>query len=93
MNNEGDLSVWWIPQIPGEPFRVKVESPSEAIKIMNVLADYDLFQLHNNIKPDYANDGGLDMFEDGEWITWHNRHGEDIEDVIRNEFQSKETMR
>ena len=26
---------------------------------MDVLADYDLFQLNNRIKPDYVNAGGL----------------------------------
>ncbi len=28
---------------------------------MNVLANYDLFQLENSIKPDYSNVGGLEV--------------------------------
>lgn len=64
------LRVWWIPQIPGKPFIVPVESVAEGVNIMNILADYDWFQLNNNIKPDYCNAGGLSMFEDGEWIDW-----------------------
>ncbi len=37
-----------------------------------------LFQLENNIKPDYSNANGLDVFEGGEWVTWYNEDGEDI---------------
>lgn len=70
MTTEGDLKVWWIPQVPMTAFEVPVSSVSEAAKIMNVLADYDLFQFDNNVKPDYSNTGGLQVFEDGEWIDW-----------------------
>jgi hypothetical protein len=38
------LRVWWIPQIPGEPFYVSVNSLEEAKLILNTLAEYDLFQ-------------------------------------------------
>jgi len=84
MKQEGSLRVWHIPQIPGKPFYVAVTSPEEAIKILNVLADYDLFQFKNNIKPDYCNASGLVVFEDGEWLEWYTEDGdEDIWDVIR----------
>lgn len=70
--------VWWIPQIPGEPFHVEVSSVEEGVKIMDVLAQYDLFQLAQNIKPDYSNTGGLEVFDaddrtdgnDGSWVDW-----------------------
>ena len=68
---KGDLRVWWIPQVPMHPFRVPVASPSEAAKVLDVLADYDLFQLENNVKPDYCNAGGLEVFESGEWTEWY----------------------
>lgn len=73
------LRVWWIPQVPmKDAFHVPVGSPEEAIKIIETLANYDLFQLKHNIKPDYTNVGGLDVFEDGEWVEWYDEHGNDI---------------
>lgn len=64
MNIPGDLKVWHIPQIPMKSFEVKVDSIEEGIKLMDVLADYDLFQYHNNIKPDYSNASGLVRYEE-----------------------------
>ena len=81
MNKEGDLKVWWIPQVPMKAFEVPVKSPEEAIFIMDTLARYDQFQLDNNIKPDYSNTGGLNVFEEGEWSSWyHPETGEDIDE-------------
>lgn len=67
---EGDLRVWWMPQVPGKPFQVPVASIKEAKKLLDVLADYDLFQYKNRIKPDYSNAGGFEVFEGGEWCEW-----------------------
>lgn len=67
---EGDLKIWWIPQVPMTAFEVPVKSPEEAAKIMVVLADYDIFQFENRVKPDYSNAGGLCVFESGEWVDW-----------------------
>lgn len=68
----GDLRVWHIPQIPGKPFYVPVDSISEGKKVIGILADYDMFQYKNNIKPDYANMSGLERFEmdeeDADWF-------------------------
>ena len=77
MNKPGDLRVWWVPQVPGKCFYVPVSSIEEAAKLLVVLADYDLFQYNNRIKPDYCNAGGLqvfldDAFEDGpDWCDWY----------------------
>ena len=65
------LRVWWIPQVPMKPFRREVRSIREAKLLLETLADYDLFQFDNNIKPDYCNAGGLEVFEDGEWTDWY----------------------
>lgn len=78
----GDLRVYWFPQVPGKAFRVPVASPSEAQKLMTVLADYDIFQFKNRIKPDYCNAGGLEVFEDGEWCEWNSEDGDDIDGWI-----------
>lgn len=75
------LRVWWIPQIPGTPFRVPVESLAEAKLLLDTLAKYDLFQYKQNIKPDYSNAGGLEMLEDGEWTDWTDNDGNDIDDL------------
>ena len=56
------LRVWWIPQIPMKRFFVPVEGFVQAKLILEVLAHYDLFQLENNIKPDFANVGGLEVW-------------------------------
>ncbi len=65
-----ELRVWWMPQVPMDGFIVPVASVKDGVWIMDVLAKYDLFQLANNIKPDYCNTGGLEMLENGEWIGW-----------------------
>lgn len=73
----GDLQVWWIPQVPGKPFEVEVDSVEMGAKIMDVLADYDDFQFKNRIKPDYANAGGLRRWceDNGDgvpgWEDWY----------------------
>ncbi len=86
------LRVWWIPQIPGKPFRVPVDSLEEADLVYTVLAEYDLFQLANNIKGDFANVGGLEVWEedsDGDgnpgWSEWCDEEtGEDFSEWRRN---------
>ena len=65
-----NLRVWWVPQVPLDAFYVEVGSIEEAVKIMDILANYDAFQYETNIKPDYSNAGGVQMFEDGSWIDW-----------------------
>lgn len=56
--------VWHIPQIPGKPFTVETDNLVVAKLVLNVLADYDLFQFENKIKPDYANMGGIVVWSD-----------------------------
>lgn len=63
--------VWWIPQVPMKAFRREVDTLVEARTLINVLAEYDLFQFENNIKPDYCNAGGIEVWdpEVEEWST------------------------
>lgn len=72
-NKQGDLKVCWFPQVPCKAFEVPVVSVTEGVKLMDVLANYDAFQLENNIKPDYANTGELTIFEedDNEFLNWY----------------------
>lgn len=70
----GKLRVWWIPQVGiDEVFYVPVNNPEEGKKLLDVLAAYDAFQLQNNVKPDYANIGGLQMWSEAEqeWNNWY----------------------
>lgn len=80
---EGSLRVWWIPQVPMKPFIVPVENLREAKLLLSTLADYDIFQFENNIKPDYSNAGGLEVFENGEWADWEDEDGNSIDDLMK----------
>jgi len=75
---EADLRIWHEPQVPMKAFYASVDSLVEARKLLIILADYDLFQLEHNIKPDYCNMNGLEVFENGEWIEWEDANGDDI---------------
>lgn len=90
-DKKGDLRVWWVPQIPCKMFKVPVASIEEAILVLDTLAKYDLFQLEQNIKPDFCNAGGLEVYDpelcdedegDG-WSDWYDDEGCDIDEVIR----------
>lgn len=83
MANKGDLRVWWIPQVPMKPFYVPVANLDEALLLLDTLAKYDIFQYENRIKPDYANAGGLNVYEDGEWVDWESDNGDNIDDFLR----------
>lgn len=76
MPKEGDLRVWWKPQVPMTSFLVPISSIEEGVKLMNVLADYDAFQLMHNVKPDYCNAGGIIIYRDGEWEDWESEDGD-----------------
>lgn len=83
----GDLVVWWVPQMPMKSFKVPVATLAEAKLILDTLANYDLFQFENNVKPDYANAGGLNVFDahdtldspDGSWLAWRDEDGEEVD--------------
>jgi len=90
-NKKGDLRVWWVPQMPCKAFHVPVKSVDEAVLVLTTLANYDLFQLENNIKGDFCNAGGLNVFDDRDcgdhededgWTDWYDDEGNDIDDVI-----------
>lgn len=87
MPSESDKRVWWIPQVPMKSFKVPVNNLQDAMFILDTLGRYDQFQLDNNIKPDYSNVGGLEIFENGEWCEWsHDKTGEDIQEYRESTF-------
>lgn len=76
--SDGALRVWWIPQIPGKPFRWPVMDLKQAALLLDALAAYDDFQLAQHIKPDYSNVGGLEVFRDGDWEDWESEDYDDF---------------
>lgn len=82
------IRVWWIAQVGYSPtMYVPVENEIEAKKILDTLSVYDMFQYKNKIKGDYANAGGVEIFEDGEWCDWYidDEYGfyDDIEEYLQ----------
>lgn len=91
------LRVWWIAQVGiVEPFYVPVESVEEGKKILDLLSYYDAWQLQNEIKPDYTNCGGLEMFdeEEQEWRDWYletdNDYFEDVDEYCKQSERAEE---
>ena len=89
MPKENDLRVWWIPQVPMKAFHYNVNSVEDACILCDCLADYDLFQYKNNIKPDYCNVGGLQVFEDGLWLDWYDEISNMDFDSYMDEYMEK----
>lgn len=82
------LRVWHIPQVPMRAFYVYVDSVEQAINVLDILAEYDLFQYKNNVKPDYCNAQGLEEWceEDYEWHEWYNEDGLDVHEYQRSKL-------
>lgn len=86
------LRVWWIPQIGIENiFYVSVNTPEDGKRLLDTLAAYDLFEFNNNVKPDYCNSGGLEMWDEDaqEWVDWcletDNEYFEDIDEYCESD--------
>ena len=90
----GDLKVWWIPQIPMKSFEYPVSTPQEGFILLDALAEYDMFQFENNVKPDYSNVGGMSVFDDelidesedcDGWSDWYSEIGEGMDYYLSEE--------
>jgi hypothetical protein len=85
MNKDGELRVWWIPQMPMKAFYVDVLTIREAQLVLDTLGKYDAFQYENNIKPDYSNAGGVEVYVDGDWEEWYDEAtGASIDELDEN---------
>lgn len=80
ITREGAQKIWHIPQIPMKPFEILVSGPPQAAMLLDMLAQYDLFELSRGRKPDYSNANGLLVFEGGEWVDWESVLGDSFED-------------
>ncbi len=75
---EGALQVYWIPNPPRAMFCYPVRSIAEAQLLLHVLAAYDLYLGEDLIG---GNAGGLQVFENGEWLDWIDEEGRYVEEV------------
>ncbi len=80
----GDLQIYWFPQIPCKMFTYDVETVEQGVAMLDAFARYDLFLLEHDIRKDYANHGGLRVWDDNSdgagnpgWTDWE----EDVEDT------------
>ena len=64
---DGTLRVWYIPQVPMGPFHWTVPDLVTGREVINALYKFSYFEYKNRVKPDYADAGGIERFEDGEW--------------------------
>jgi hypothetical protein len=79
--------VWWIAQIPGPVFRSEeVTNFAAAVAIHDTLARYDIFQLQNRIKPDFANMGGIERWDENDQ-KWYNV--DDAQEIDDDEQENK----
>ena len=97
----GDLVVWHIPQVPMKSFYVKVDSWEQAVQVQDLLAYYDQFQYDNNIKPDYANVSGIQVYGGEKYLDEYrenldsNEWSDDISDAlcdVEDEFDYQEQL-
>lgn len=74
---EGTLRVWHVANPPRKPFALVVGSLEEAKRLLDTLANYDLY-LGDMI--DY-NAQGVEVFENGEWLEWESADGDTFSEV------------
>lgn len=66
---EGDIMVWYIPQVPMKAYEIRVPSRdlAEAQRIQEAVIGLSYFEYLNNVKPDYSDASGISRYEsDGE---------------------------
>ena len=91
METNKQLRVWWIPQVPMDPFYWNVTSVLIAKTMIDMLGAYDQFQYENKVKPDYCNAGGLqekvaDNGNDDDWEEYEDEEGRNIDDITYEEL-------
>lgn len=82
------LRIWVVPQIGSDAgtFVMPVPNPETGRRILDALANYDLFQFNNKVKPDYSSASGLeeltddgDPTDDDAWDAWDDGNGNGID--------------
>jgi hypothetical protein len=68
----GDIRVWYIPQIGGPKFEYPVPDLATAAAVLDALGKFALFEYTHQIKPDYADVGGVYRYDDfGDGPQWY----------------------
>ena len=83
------LRIWHIQNVPNRPIYIPVESPEEAIRVINERAEKDLKTLGI-----VSNAFGLEVFnkEEKEWEEWYSEEGSDIDQYaedLKKQFTGK----
>lgn len=92
---EKKMRAWWCPQVWNKfSFYVPVKTVEEAKRLMDTLAAYDQFQFETNIKLDFCNAGGLQVWDEEEqdWIDWEYEYDGDYYDNVDEYFDGNEEM-
>lgn len=65
----GEYKVWHIPNVPGHPVEIVVETLPEAMAVQDALANYDLELLDRGLRGDFSNASGIAIWnsEDQDW--------------------------
>lgn len=82
---ENDLQLWFMPQLGGDTFMHRIDTPEEGAYLLDAISKYDLYCDRHGLRPDFANSGGVNRYEniDGErdWFTYYDDEtGEEVED-------------
>lgn len=64
----GQIRVWHEPKISGERFTILAKNPAEAMKFLDIIADYDIFLTDKNIREEYSNNSGFEVWNGSNWI-------------------------
>ena len=67
---QGRLRVWWVRNPPNPPSYTLVLNPKQARQLLDSLALTDLKDTQV-----WGNAGGLEVYQDGEWVEWQDDKG------------------
>lgn len=73
----GQYRVWNAINPPERMEYYEVATPAEGAKLIEKLTRHQL-----RIPSIHSNAFGLDEFLDGEWLTWYNEDGEDVDEAF-----------
>lgn len=92
---ENDLQLWFIPQIGGPTFTHRISDGKEGVYLIDAISQYDLYCHRNNLRPDFANAGGINRYEldpneekkTFTWFTYYDDEtGEEPEDMYETDL-------
>ncbi len=81
-----DLMVWYVPQVPGPAFEVRVPDLKTASLVLEVITDLSAFEFDHNIKPDYSDASGISRWEPNgdDGFDWYEVEQEKLDEAVRS---------